>query len=358
MRPTEILDAQADLLDRLEHNLLFRQFTAITSNYAVGAGPAPDSSHALPRDMSDTPAGLAILEALGNYVQAGYAFRVTHDMCLVLEHAAASLNDEDLFDRNKAPTGCGIVRFDKPIKVLDIRGATMLVHWAVWGPATHSLPGEKPEKPAVMFSFYNDMWTEPDEISIDFAEHQHWRDPDHAHYQADYQMIMKSLGRWMSVHHTVWQDGMPLGPSEVAAHDKQQAMVIAQGTEPQKATNLVRYMHALWLLLNQTIVQTQEEYPERAGRRRAEKRGLPPKVTVIKLRRIEDNLRHEGESLIEWSHRWIVRGHWAWRRCSQEHPLAEPYAKGWRARVWIHAYAKGPEDAPLIISDKVYQLDR
>lgn len=355
MRPGEILDAQWDLLDRLKNNEMFGHFTAIGADRNIG-GPTADSRTPLPKDMSDVPAGRAWLRALTNYVEASYAYRVTHDMCLVLEHAAAALDERHEFDRTKAPTGCGIVRFDRPIEVQDVRGVKMLVHWAIWGPAWHPDSGHEA---GVGFAFYNDVWTQPDEVWGEFLTVKNrFGAAGETIDQEHLDTVQKALGRWASVHQTIARDGQELGPSQVAAGPMQQAQVIAEGMQPQAATNLFRYMHALWLLLNQTIVQTEEEIPERAARRRAEKRGIPSKVTVIKLRRIAGANREDGESLVEWSHRWIVRGHWAWRKCGAEHPLAEPYEKGYRAWIYVHPYQKGPEDAPLIITDKVYSLDR
>jgi hypothetical protein len=68
----------------------------------------------------------------------------------------------------------------------------------------------------------------------------------------------------------------------------------------------------------------------------------------VTLRRIEQ--RHDtGNKLVDWSHRWIVQGHWRnqWYARAGEH----------RPK-WIDPYPKGPEDKPLVLKDKIYRWIR
>lgn len=353
MLPAEVLAAQEDLLERLTNNDSFMAFTALTSEKTVGHIFLPDYLHPLPeltrekhwRDIA--PQGTQWVRALKNYIEGAYAYRVTAEMCLVLAHAASALDEDDRIDPQLAPTGCGIVHFAKPIKVQDVRGKTMLVHWAVWGPTTYA------GRNALALAFYNDTWIEPDEVWGDFQTGF----PGLNKEAQD--SIMDDLGRWSSVHQTIMPAGMKLGPSQVAAPDVQVARIMAEEEIPgvletpeevKSATNLHRYMHALFLLLNQTVVDIQEEEPNRATRRRMLRKGLPQKVTVIALRRHANANRQEGESLVEWSHRWIVRGHWRWQACGPN--------RSERRRIWIAPFVKGPEDKELIVTDKVYSLER
>ena len=48
---------------------------------------------------------------------------------------------------------------------------------------------------------------------------------------------------------------------------------------------------------------------------------------------------------VDWTHQWIVDGHWR----------NQPYGVGHSLRrlQWIAPFIKGPEDAPLVIKDKV-----
>jgi hypothetical protein len=107
--------------------------------------------------------------------------------------------------------------------------------------------------------------------------------------------------------------------------------------------DLTRFMQTLWRLMQQTIAETYRERPSRASRRRAERAGAVEKyVTVIRLRR-PHRPPAEGHvpAEVEWTHRWLVRGHWR----NQWFPSMSAH----RA-IWISPFVKGPEDKPLEVS--------
>jgi hypothetical protein len=94
-------------------------------------------------------------------------------------------------------------------------------------------------------------------------------------------------------------------------------------------------------------------------RKRADRKRIPPRVVVIQLRNLEHSARGEGESMVQWGHRWMVRAHPRWQVCGPDHPLAQEIEPGkWRARIWIWPYVKGPASKPLVISEKIYALHR
>lgn len=356
MQPSDVLDCQGELLERIRENPRFFMFLCIgahtmtnfgTTNKWIDSNPsAGDLDGALDRALKTGeaanmekvfPRGLAWTNALMNYLRAAYAYRVTSEMGLLLEHAAMSLDEDDVCDIELAPTGCGIVRFDRPIQVTDIRGMNMLVHWAVWGPSTYN------DVPSLAITFFNDTWSQADENTLDFFE------------QAKgtmFEDVQHDIGRWMTVHFSAYATGHKVGPSMVKPSLEQQAQFLANGEkgEPLEGSNLFRYVHALFLLLNQTIVTVEDGLPNRPARKRALKRGIPGKVSVIALRRHESANRQEGESTVEWSHRWVVRGHWRWQACGP--------GRTERRRIWIAPFVKGPEDKDLIVTDKVYDLRR
>jgi hypothetical protein len=151
---------------------------------------------------------------------------------------------------------------------------------------------------------------------------------------------------------------MRLGPAWLNAKHHLISPLEAYGYIPQEFTNVNRVLHAFFLLLGQTVTASQSVIPSRPHRRRAQRAGLPQQVTVISLRNIVTE-RKEGESLVEWSHRWVVRPFWRWQVCGPDHQLAQEIEPGkWRARIWIAPFIKGPADKPLIISDKVYSVHR
>jgi hypothetical protein len=68
-------------------------------------------------------------------------------------------------------------------------------------------------------------------------------------------------------------------------------------------------------------------------------------VAVVTLRRKTATGGSNDEAQeVEWSHRWVVRGHW--RR--QWHPRLQSHRP-----IWINEHVKGPDDKPLLVREKV-----
>jgi hypothetical protein len=346
MTPSEVLDAQGDLLIRLEDHT-FADYARKMMRYQ---DVRPHVALAGMNIREPDDAGLA---ALKSAARAAYAYRVSHDMSILVEHAADSLNEEDKFDRSLAPTGCGFVSFDRPIPVIDARGLEMLIHFMVWAP-DYDVQGFGPGTTVWVF---NDTYRKMDE-----AWELMWNFvlEDETITEEEIERMTRCIGRWATVGSFQAVDGRNLGPAMIDPDSAQKKEIIAEGQTPHAGTNVNRIVHALWLLMNQTITVVEEEIPERASRRRAQKRGMPSGVTVIKLRREELRpVRKDGESHVEWQHRWIVRGHWRWQVCGEHHPLAQEIEPGkFRCRIWINPFEKGPEGAPLMQTEKVYSLER
>ncbi len=103
---------------------------------------------------------------------------------------------------------------------------------------------------------------------------------------------------------------------------------------------LVRTMAASFALLEQELLVTVPERPSRAWRRRAAIAGRPDVlIRVVKLRRVRQvTHEHPEHDSVEWSCRWLVRGHWR----EQWYPRLACHQP-----VWIMEHEKGPEDKPL-----------
>ncbi len=305
------------------------------------------------------------------FTAAAHAFRVTHDMTAMVEWTAAQLGETDEFARDLAPTGCGIVGFDRPIPIHDARGKVMLCHWLVWGPAPLAHASNPADNHAAVLAFmFNDVWRQPDEVH-------------HALIAGagggDAERLARMVGRWAPVGVHVDYDGQRMGPALVMPSEKHAAEILAEGDTPTPGTNSTRILHALWLLLDQTVTTVEDDPVDRPARRRAGKASLPAKVTVIRLRRESNSLgREPGESQVQWSHRWIVRQHWRWQpygpRLAADHPHTYGVTEvdggalvqrctyrgceNYLRRIIIAASVKGPEGAPLVQSEKVYDLSR
>lgn len=111
----------------------------------------------------------------------------------------------------------------------------------------------------------------------------------------------------------------------------------------------MRVVRSMWLLMQQPLAGVAEVEMDRAARKRLRRAGREPaSVRVINLRRPQSDGGSAG-SAREYSHQWIVRGHWR----QQWHPKRQVHRP-----VWIAPHVKGPEGAPLIGGEKVYAWKR
>lgn len=119
------------------------------------------------------------------------------------------------------------------------------------------------------------------------------------------------------------------------------------GLHPEPVT---RWLVAMWRLMQQSLATVDEVEPSRQVRRQLHRRNQEArKVSVIALRR--KTYPGPGGREVEWTHRWIRRGHWR----------QQPYKENgeWVKRaIWIHPTICGPDNKPLLIRDHVYSLKR
>lgn len=117
----------------------------------------------------------------------------------------------------------------------------------------------------------------------------------------------------------------------------------------------LKFFMALNLLMEQKIGYNRVAEPNRPLRRRRDR--LAPNMGDIIVahlrRRVPRNGEHEewdeAHEGPEWSHRWLVRGHWR----NQWYPSENRHKP-----VYIMPFVKGPEDKPLIIKDRIASADR
>jgi len=338
MHAGQVLDMQADLIDRFKQPY-FRQIVKYTLN------------------VDDKKRSDQIVNVMEKHVQNAYAYHVNADMSDLVMHAAHMLEDDDLADLSLPPTQIGIVRFDKALPLRDARGKTMMIHWMTWGPGTYEVNGKY--ESGIMSTCWNDL-EEPDEVALamfdldsktNVAEFVKSGLHTRALQEKHLRDFKHEMGRWSVIGTSMLFPGDKLGGEYITVDEGYAEQIEASGDTPYAFTNTDRYLHALWLLMNQTITTVEDETPSAAFRKRATKKNLPAsRVTVIKLRRTSGSQRAEGESHVEWSHRWITRGHWRWQPCGTRREE--------RRRIWINSYVKGPEGKPLVVTDKVYSLVR
>lgn len=111
-----------------------------------------------------------------------------------------------------------------------------------------------------------------------------------------------------------------------------------------------RLVAAFWSLMASPGFETAGAPLECQARRRNERSGLtvpPDGVRVVRLH-LHARPQHpdgaDGTQQVEWSHRWLVSGHWRrqWYPASRQHQAK-----------YILPYVKGPADRPLVVRDTV-----
>jgi hypothetical protein len=117
-----------------------------------------------------------------------------------------------------------------------------------------------------------------------------------------------------------------------------------------KAYKTLAALRCFWALCGQRIASKRRENAPRSSARRALRLDdHVPEIVVVTLRRPAGNREtSDGPGFVEWSHRWIVGGHWR----NQYLPSQQRHEPR-----WIAPYVKGPDDKPLV-TDRVYQLVR
>lgn len=105
--------------------------------------------------------------------------------------------------------------------------------------------------------------------------------------------------------------------------------------------SFMRFPKALWTISQQRLADIETYQPPRYIRRQLAKAGsalADRMLKVVRLRRAT-YAAHGGSSDVEWTHRWLVNGHWRnqWLPSVENHRLQ-----------YIMPYVKGPEDKPFV----------
>jgi hypothetical protein len=164
--------------------------------------------------------------------------------------------------------------------------------------------------------------------------------------------IRAKLPLYVPIDMTAWADGIPW--REVNEEYWIEHAGVEMGIVTEAGSYWRRWMLSFWALCSQHI-----EYrpAPRAARRRQERAGPSPspdygdiRVILLRRRTIHPEDHQPQHVDVAWSHRWMVSGHWRW----------QAVGKGRAQHRWtyINPYVKGPDDKPLILTDKVHILGR
>lgn len=319
MRPVEVLDLRADITAKAQ-TAEFRK--AMT--YCIAAADFTA------RSLTATDrARLQQAAEVANYVPVSlqYAenYYVAPDMCDLIVHAANMLDATDLADNTLPPSRSGFAYFDKPLCIRDIRQSDIYVNAILWDVSSEG---------TYVIHMWDDEYRHPDAVARQMV--------------AEGVSTSRITGRWGYIGVALYDDGDQIGDPEIQISEEIiKRYEHVEGVIAAPFTNPTRLFHAFWLLLNQTLVARDVERGDRRAARRMRFMNVPNEVTVITFRRREHHDDYEGESAVEWNHRWLVRGHWRWQ------PYKDEDGNWQHRRQFIAPYIKGPENRPLVITQKV-----
>lgn len=102
---------------------------------------------------------------------------------------------------------------------------------------------------------------------------------------------------------------------------------------------------SLWLIQKILVTQPQKRSPSDAKRDAAAGLSGDPKIVALRAKKYA---KSDGSRDVEWSCRWIVRGHWR----NQYH------GDGQNEPTYILPYVKGPDGLPIRLTEKVFAAVR
>jgi hypothetical protein len=405
MKPTDALDILSDFKARSKDRLwqdVVRQNITISNGGKFVAGNLVNVIDEKTKERGQKRED-ATIESLARIGLSAECFFIKDEMTDLVLFASQKLDDTDLLDTELAPADRGFAYFEKPIPLTDVRGRTMLINIITWekGLDHNGIAG-------VYFSCWNDTARTPDEFALEIIDKTKG-DKDYENFIRKLGRFHWTLSTSATNGTIVGTKQLELSEKQLEEIRRstyknsygamnaekfegtldvvqkiakmtpfeRSALSMDEGTDLQNKmgyellsdeewedykqrivsspTNITRILHAYWLLMSQTIVEKAKETGDRTQRRRLARESVPTEVVVIQFRKRkyynEKGEETEDSKKIDWSHRWLVGGHWRWQ------PYKDPVSGGEiKKRIWISPYVKGPEDKPLVMKDRVYVL--
>lgn len=252
---------------------------------------------------------------------------VSADMCRLWNVAEKSLPTDTVLKLDDLPSDFGFVVLEEALESIDSvreKEDRMKIRAFTW---SLSLVGGPAGDPAVHLSFYTDVER--------FEE---------LHAAPEYRAKLVYIGNSDWFLKTEVDDFTNKVYADPRLWDTS-----GHGPPPRVKDSITedrRRLATLLLLLQQPIVVDTISRPRRAELRQAARNKMfAPDVRVLTLReRKYRPSRPEESHAVDWSHRWMVEGHWRW----QWYPSIQDHK-----RIWIFAYQKGPWDKELLIRPTV-----
>jgi hypothetical protein len=297
--------------------------------------------------------GDSVFNAMRNAADTGYCYYIAPHMDALVTAASESMPPESPTTPQDPPTAAGFMWIPGGLTCIDIRGRLLKYNAALW----NTYGG------AIHVWWLTDKSDDQDTTNIELrreADPIKWRQfpqltPNGEAILPFNEPIPMSIGMGdvlppelrKSLHYDGKSGNLVFSSEKGYSPEELQEMLKPEFRQDAAAAWLV----AAWRLMQQSLTTVEQEDVPRSARKMARRVNmLDEHVTVVDLR--HKPTRREGEAgSTEWTHRWLVRGHWR----------NQPYKEDgvWTTRpIYIHPFVKGPEGAPLVIRDHVYNLKR
>jgi hypothetical protein len=345
-RPIEMIDQRYDLsvwwgtqqaTDFLNHfrNVVKENIDVQGLTASVGTLPIPIGSTA---QYLDKRSNADLLSYYQESLARAETFYVVDEFVQLALGASRQLPDDDSgFDpaATRLPAEAGFLYLQRPITMLDTNSETCNIYAMQW---TQTVlhddleDGGKRERPGIFLTLYTSK-----------------RDPKikAAVERKDGKVALQFSGTdFILFHMHAILTGEKIHEFSEA---EQAALAEAASVVKDSSKEFVRFVYSLFQIMDQTLHLRSTLDPTRAQRRRWKKRPPEP-IAIIRLRRAEyaHIAPHEEGGTVEWTHQWLVRGHW--RTLKRDTPEQRV--------VYVSPHVKGPPDKPLIVKDHVNVLNR
>lgn len=345
------------LIDDLEHGGLrsyLRSFVeSVEGRHTFPEKDGLPTPLAFPGTYAQGVDGDALADTLANILRGGEAYYIDSHMLPLITAAAESMPEEDV-RLSDLPSEYGFMLIPGGISKIDIRFMQLKLNALIWnrrgnGVDLHWLTDKydmTDSQNVVMAEKYAKRYASIPRFTVVQSTRIEFDAPLPLSTGPDF-VLPPEVANQIRIHYTDSGDLSMWVPEGYSAPELQER-INAAGI---RTDSVSRWLLTTWRLMQQSITSVVTEEPPRQLRRQLERKNLPSQhVTVITLRR--SSIKGDGTTEVEWTHRWLVRGHWRNQPCKDENGE-------WIHRlIYIHPYVKGPEDAPLLIREHVYSLAR
>jgi hypothetical protein len=294
----------------------------------------------------------AVRIQVSDCVDHGETFYVSREITEILLRHAEQLRQRRVmhFEADDFPALAGTVYFDGPVllpTILNESGTQPLVA-VIWGQmATRGMDVQMPNDPTRVIGKIMYSVTETTDLQRRTSRHPfRWR-----------------LRHWMPVAYDERMDPQnmrineppddemmaELGDMRLAMSPEERAQDYG---DSQASTSIVMCLMKVWCAFLKTEILGRTNWDvDRAHKKMMGREGRPlPQVRIITLRRYAKTSNEVLGNIVNWSHRWKVRGHYRMQRVGPGRAMFQ--------RVWVSECVKGPPHLPLDERDTVQAVTR